>query len=325
MTADAVGDERFQEFKTLHDLRLRALLCVPMISGDEVYGVIQLAGSDSRLPFSRGDMLLLLGIAGQTALALANANLHRRTLQQELIGKDLDLATKIQQSFLPQQTPVHERYSFAHRYTPALQVGGDYYGYLEPGGDVAGVAVGDVSGKGVSAALYMARLASEVRYLAVGQSRPGAVLEQLNDVLVAGGSDGMFVTLILCMVDTKLHRMAVANAGHHPPVVCSGGGAVISLPVPGNVPLGVMPGAKFEEALFELDPGDTVVLYTDGVSEAESVAGEQFGAARVNEALLASDRTPGGAAQTLYEHVQRFAAGATQSDDIAVVAFGPRA
>jgi serine phosphatase RsbU (regulator of sigma subunit) len=325
MTSDAVGDERFQDFKTLHDLRLRALLCVPMISGEEVYGVIQLAGSDSRLPFSRGDMLLLLGIAGQTALALANANLHRRTLQQELFDKDLDLATKIQRSFLPQHTPEHERYRFAHRYTPALQVGGDFYGYLEPGGDISGVAVGDVSGKGVSAALYMARLASEIRYLAVGQSRPAPILERLNEVLVAGGSDGMFVTLILCIVDTKLHRMAVANAGHHPPVVCSGGGTVISLPVPGNVPLGVMPGAKFEEALFELDPGDTVVLYTDGVNEAESVSGEQFGASRVTAALLASDRTPEGAAQTLYERVQSFAGDAVQSDDIAVVAFGPKA
>ena len=325
MTSDAVGDERFQEFKTLHDLRLRALLCVPMIAGEEVYGVIQLAGSDKRLPFNRHDMLLLLGIAGQTALALANTNLHRRILQQELLDKDLGLATKIQQSFLPQQPPHHERYQFAHRYVPALQVGGDYYGYLEPGADAAGVAVGDVSGKGVSAALYMARLASEIRYLAVGQTHPAPVLERLNDVLVTGGSDGMFVTLILCLIDTKLHRMAVANAGHHPPVVCSSGGSVVGLPVPGNVPLGVMPGAKFEEAMFELDPGDTVVLYTDGVSEAESLIGDQFGTPRVSAALLASDRTPEGAAQMLYERVCTFTAGAVQNDDIAVVAFGPKA
>lgn len=325
MTSDAVGDERFQDFKTLHDLRLRALLCVPMIAGDDVYGVIQLAGSDSRLPFSRSDMLLLLGIAGQTALALANANLHRRTLQQELMDKDLGLAIKIQRSFLPQQTPQHERYSFAHRYTPALQVGGDYYGYLEPGGDVAGVAVGDVSGKGVSAALYMARLASEIRYLSVGQSRPAPVLERLNDVLVAGDSDGMFVTLILCMIDTKLHRMAVANAGHHAPLVCSVSGTVVELSVPGNVPLGVMPGAEFDDALFELDPGDTVLLYTDGVNEAENVDGEQFGTERLNAALQASDRTPEGAAQTLYDRVVTFVGSAAQSDDIAVVTFGPKA
>jgi sigma-B regulation protein RsbU (phosphoserine phosphatase) len=171
----------------------------------------------------------------------------------------------------------------------------------------------------------MARLASEIRYLAVGQTHPAPVLERLNDVLVTGGSDGMFVTLILCLIDTKLHRMAVANAGHHPPVVCGSGGSVLALPVPGNVPLGVMPGAKFEEAMFELDPGDTVVLYTDGVSEAESLAGDQFGTPRVSAALLASDRTPAGAAQTLYERVQTFTAGAVQSDDIAVVAFGPKA
>jgi serine phosphatase RsbU (regulator of sigma subunit) len=323
LSADTRGDSAMQKFQTLHDLQLRTVLCVPMFSGEVVYGVLQLAGSDPRRVFVREDMVLLLGIAGQTALALANARLHERLVQQELIEKDLELATKIQQGFLPNEAPSPRGYEFDFRYSPALQVGGDYFGFLNIAENVIGVAVGDVSGKGVSAALFMARLSSDIRYLAVGRTDPAEILARLNDRLADQARDGMFVTLVLCCIDLETGELTVANAGHHPPLVRRRFGLVEALDTPPNCPLAVLRDVDFEVSVHGLEPGEAVLLYTDGVNEAETSEGEQFGEARMaSEIGRGDDGNPRAVVQRLDDAVRGHLAGQPQNDDITLVAFG---
>jgi phosphoserine phosphatase RsbU/P len=323
LSADTRGDRKMQKFQTLHDLSLRTVLCVPMLSGSSVYGVLQLAGSNPQRFFVREDMILLLGIAGQTALALANARLHERLVQQELIEKDLELATKIQQGFLPHQAPSVPGFEFDYRYSPALQVGGDYFGFLQVAEDLIGVAVGDVSGKGVSAALFMARLSSEIRYQSVGRTDPGEILARLNDRLADQARDGMFVTLALCCIDTRTGAVTVANAGHHAPLVRRRYGLVEPLDAPPNCPLAVLGGVEFETRAHQLEPGEVVLLFTDGVSEAENASGLQFGEpklaatmGRVEQGVPAA--VVGGIERAVLEHL----AGQAQNDDITLVGFG---
>lgn len=323
LSADTQGDSAMQKFQTLHDLALRTVLCVPMFSGDDVYGVLQLAGSDPRRVFVREDMVLLLGIAGQAALALANARLHERLVQQELIEKDLELATKIQQGFLPNEAPSPPGYEFDFRYSPALQVGGDYFGFLRTADNVIGVAVGDVSGKGVSAALFMARLSSEIRYQSVGRSDPGAILARLNDRLADQARDGMFVTLALCCVDLETGLATVANAGHHAPLVRRRFGLVETLDTPPNCPLAVLRDVDFEVSTHQLEPGEVVLLYTDGVNEAEASDAEQFGEDRMVETIGGGeDARPKTVVRRLDEAVRKHLGGQAQNDDITIVAFG---
>jgi serine phosphatase RsbU (regulator of sigma subunit) len=323
LSADTRGDSAMQKFQTLHDLQLRTVLCVPMFSGDDVYGVLQLAGSDPRRVFVREDMVLLLGIAGQTALALANSRLHERLVQQELIEKDLELATKIQQGFLPNEAPSPPGYEFDFRYSPALQVGGDYFGFLRIADNVIGVAVGDVSGKGVSAALFMARLSSEIRYLSVGRTDPGAILARLNDRLADQSRDGMFVTLALCCIDLDTGEVTVANAGHHQPLVRRRFGRVEALDTPPNCPLAVLRDVDFEVSTHQLEPGEAVLLYTDGVNEAEAASGEQFGEARMAAEIGGGDDSaPKAVVRRLDEAVRVHLGAQPQNDDITIVAFG---
>ena len=323
LTADALDDERFSAFETVHQLKMRTVLCVPMIAGDEVFGVLQLTGDDPRHTFVRDDMVLLLGVAGQVALAVSNARLHARLLQRQLVDKDMALANKVQQSFLPSEPPDVEGYAFWHCYSPALEVGGDYFGYLDLVPGYVGIAAGDVSGKGVSAALFMARVSGEVRYRAAGLKRPGQILELLNQVLVEDAKEGMFITLVLCVVETSTRLLRVANAGHHAPLVRGLSGSVVELELPANYPLGVVPDAEFPECAFYLDPGDTVMLYTDGVNEAENAALEQYGEDQLRQTIADSKGRPRDVADSVLDSVKGFIGDRAQNDDITIVCFGP--
>jgi serine phosphatase RsbU (regulator of sigma subunit) len=321
LVIDSSSNRRYADRESIVNLRMRSAICVPMIFHDEIYGVIQVDSTASAAPFKKADMSLLLGIAAQVGMSLAYATLHAKVVERELLEQDMALAQRIQRQFLPGRTPDIEGYSFAAHYSPALAIGGDLYDFLDLPDENIGIVVGDASGKGVSAALYAAKLSSDVRYLSAGQIEPARILHQANEVLSTGSQEGMFATLALIILDLQRSRMVVSSAGHLLPFVRDARGQVQTVGHAGDAPMGLSERSTFQQHTYRLEPADSVVLYTDGVTEASNADDEIFGEERLVEAIRQSDGSAEGLLQSILLAVKRFAGDTPQSDDLTVLCF----
>ena len=249
-------------------------------------------------------------------LADKNAALEQAQAQ---IKAELEVARALQLAILPATFPAKPGCDGAARMIPATTMGGDFYDFIElPDGQI-GLAIADVAGKGVPAAFFMAVARTNLRDLAVRHADPGACLAQTNEVLCAQNPMDLFVTVFYCVFDSPTGVLRYANAGHNPPYVRRADGSIEVLGGAGGVALGVMPGCVFPDHTVRLLPGDRLVLYTDGVTEAFNSADEAYGTQR----LLAEVQAHGdGAAAALVERICRsvtsFAGTAPQSDDIAL-------
>jgi sigma-B regulation protein RsbU (phosphoserine phosphatase) len=245
-----------------------------------------------------------------TAVFRENADLVR--LRQEL-----QIARDMQASVLPRQPLRHRELSIVGRMQPALEVGGDFYDYFRIDDDRVGVVIADVSGKGVPASLFMMITRTLLKAAGLSGDGPGACLERVNDLLEAENDQAMFVTVFYGVIDLSSRTMAYANGGHNPPMLLQADGTVRSVEPLGDPILAVVPGAGFREARLDLQPGDALLLYTDGLTEAFSAAGEEFGEPRLTAALAGAK---GGEAAAVADHciaaVEAFSGGAAQSDDM---------
>jgi serine phosphatase RsbU (regulator of sigma subunit) len=325
LTLDLMGDERYAKAQSLVGVQIHAVICVPILAAEQVFGVMQVDSSRQGQPFDEGDMALVMGIARQLALSLANARLHARLVEQELMQHDLALAGKLQQNFLPRELPELPGYSFAAECKPALEVGGDFYVFLELPDDKLGVAIGDVSGKGVSAALCMARAMSDLRYRAGGESEPAKILERVNEALFEDLEEGMFVTVTLLTLDPKTRELRYARAGHPAPLVRDASGGVTELMDASGPPLGVSEHATFDQGSCELDRGDVVVLYSDGVTEAMNAKDALYGDDRFRDVLKKAKGGPESVQQAVRTDLVGFVGSRAPNDDLTLVCFGPEA
>ncbi len=292
----------------------------PLVAGGETLGILHIEGRAGATPFTEEDLDLLTGIARQAGVAALNASLHQRLMRQQRLEQDLRFARRVQESFLPAEPPDLPGVRFHRHYTPYYDVGGDFYDFISlPDGKV-GVLIGDVSGKGVSAALLMARLASDLRYLAITCDSPAEVLERANGRLVERVQDNMFATVLYLVLDPRRGTMVVSNGGHLPPFVRRAADrTVLELDEGTNLALGVLPDTTFEQVSVELEPGDTVLLCTDGVVEAKNALGDEFGFERLNRAL---SRAPAGAPlDGILKDLMHYTGASAQYDDITAVAF----
>ena len=323
---DAYADERFDpSYDRATGYRTRSIICVPLIVQDRLIGVSQLINKLDGEAFTEWDLELFRLLNAQVAIAVDNARLHAHRLRQERMERDLAFAQAIQLSILPQELPREEGVEFSASCTSALEIGGDFYDviHLPEGRYIA--AIGDVSGKGVSAALYMARMVSEIRHLALRLEEPGAVLTALNDQIAASTQRGMFVTLVFAVLDPASGRLSVANAGHLPPLVRPpGGGVPLALEDDVGPPLGIMPGVAYSARDRTLEPGEVVVLYTDGVVEAQDADGSFFGMERLEGILSETDGSPVEVFDRVLEAVEAFVAGHSQHDDLTLLTFGTK-
>jgi len=321
---DVTTDDRYQKAASVQDMGLTSAMCVPMVFNNDVYGVI-LVDTDLGRPFGKPDMAFLLNIAQQVGASLAytqlHSKLHSKLLEQELLERDLMLARRLQQQFLPQRPPRVSEFNFAVECSPALAVGGDFYDFLELAEGRIGIAVADVSGKGVSAALYAAKLSSEMRYHSAGQSEPAEILSRLNRALTRDAREGIFVTLVLLVLTPGSGELTVSSAGHPLPVVRRRGEAPQMLGQSGDPPLGLDAGARFHSVRHVLEPSAVVALYTDGITEAESASRELFGDKRFFAAMRDADGTPNGVLNAVLAAVSSHIGGAAQSDDITLLCF----
>lgn len=326
--SDAVGMSQ-----SVVDFRIRSVMCVPLIGlSGKPFGVVQLDTQDRAKKFNRDDLSLLWCVANQAAIAMENAKMHQRALQEANAraarDADMNLAKQVQSSFLPEFEPNIGSYTCKAYYKSAQEVGGDYYGYTELSGGRLAVAIGDVAGKGVPAALIMGKVSSETRFWLLTEPDVAEAVSKINTVLYPTLEKlCKFVTFEIVVIDPVSHKMVVVNAGHMMPLLLPGDGAeirdVVSDEITG-LPLGVTDDVPFESKEFEINPGDTLLLYSDGVSEAMSVKGDQFGMPAIKKVL--SDNlgsTPAEIVQKMVEALDKHAAGREYPhDDITIVCIG---
>ena len=206
------------------------------------------------------------------------------------LENELNVASKIQQSILPTQFPYGNDFSVFASMEPAKEVGGDFYDVINLGRGRIGLAIADVSDKGVPAALFMMSSRTLLKGSAIGNYEPGDVLKEVNDILCEGNDAMMFVTLLYAIYDTNTGTLTYANGGHTAPYVRRADGSVIPLPFTGGVAMGVLEDLEYSQDSFQVAPGDTVFFYSDGVSEAMNENGEEFGVDRM-AAVLANTAT----------------------------------
>ena len=233
------------------------------------------------------------------------------------LENELNVASKIQQSILPTQFPYGEDFAVFASMEPAREVGGDFYDVINLGRDRIGMAIADVSDKGVPAALFMMSSRTLLKGSAIGTYEPGDVLKEVNDLLCEGNDAMMFVTLLYAIYDVGSGKLTYANGGHTAPYVRHADGSVIALPFTGGVAMGVLEDLEYQQEIYQVEPGDVVFFYSDGVSEAMNEHGQEFGVDRMAE-VLASNPTldPEEVNLSMFEAVRKFAGDTPQSDDI---------
>lgn len=285
LSKNVSDDSRFKQNTALSKMHIRSIMCVPMVTPeDKGIGVIQIVTRDERNAFEEDDLDLLVSLASQASMAVENARMHEEDLVRRELERDLDFATQVQLGFLPKSRPKIEGYSFSDYYEAALSVGGDYFDYIMlPNGRVA-LAIGDVAGKGIPAALLMARLYSSTRYQLLTQSSIAEAVSGLNEEISSSGLGHRFITFLIMVLDPKTHTFELVNAGHLTPLLrradrtIEGLGASTS-----SLPLGIVPDLQYESSTHTLEPGETIIAFTDGVTEAMNSHKEIFGPKRLAE------------------------------------------
>ena len=297
---------------------------VPLVSQGELIGLLNLGPRLSQQEYSADDRKLLNDLATQTAPAVQVAQLVRQQQQQaqerERIEQELRVARLIQQTLLPKSLPDLPGYAVAAYYQPAREVGGDFYDFLDLDDGQFGLVVGDVTDKGVPAALVMATTRTLLRASAQRLDSPGEVLRRVNEVIVQDIPPNMFITCLYAILDSETGLLRYANAGHDLPYrrKASAGGAE-ELRATG-MPLGLLPGMEYEEKEIVLERGDSVLFYSDGLVEAHDPRREMFGFPRL-QGLVAGHRTGGEAmVNFLLSELSRFTGDEwEQEDDITLV------
>ena len=303
--------------------RTRAMLCVPLKIRGKIIGVIQVINKLTRpFIFSSEELEMLTTISSSAAVAIDTAKMHKLILRRQTLERDLKLAREVQQSFLPGSLPIDKTYRFAALNQPALEIGGDFYNFFKLPSHRLGIALGDVSGKGISASLFMARLTSDLQYFALLHPEPGKLLTQANKVLCKRAKRGMFVTLVYLVLDTVENRIQMANAGHVFPIYSDDQGTgFLGHDHKKGPPLGILPEIEYAQETFELGKNSSVTLYTDGVIEARNSGNDLFGVDALIKLITAQPNNPDVIIREITRSVDKFTQSKGRSDDLTLLVF----
>jgi len=319
---EGIGDEERGELAAL-----QSELLLPLAVRDKLLGFISLGAKRSEEPYTGSDVRLLKSVASQTGLALENANLMQtvadEVAQRERLNREVEIAREVQERLFPQKLPIIRGLDYAGHCRPALGVGGDYYDFLAlPKGNL-GIAIGDVSGKGIAAALMMASLQASLRGEATrAPENLAAAVSNVNRLVYEASSSNRYATFFYGQYDPAQGSFAYVNAGHNPPMLFHGdgeNGTVTRLEAGGTV-VGLVEGVHYEQGSVRLEPGDVLVAFTDGISEAMNLDDEEWGEDRLLETVRGCKIS---SAQQLLECIfdaaTRFAGTAPQHDDMTLV------
>ncbi len=324
---DAYQDPRFNpKVDEETGFRTRSILAAPLKVKEKLIGVAEVINRADGKAFDEDDLELFSTFCRNVALAIENARVHRLELEKQRIEQQLEAAKVIQESFMPEHLPqsLEGLFQVVARSIPAVAVGGDFYDVLEPVPRTLGVAIGDVSGKGIPAALYMARLVSDFRIHARNEQAPERVLAALNRVLSTRSRRGMFVTFFYSLLHLDTGEFHFADAGHLPFLRISRQGDSEWISGSTGIPLGISPGFPYQSGKIQLRPGDTLVFITDGIVEAKNRTGEMYSFKRVQDILSRPKLSGKDALDILLQDVYQFIGEMEQHDDVTALALGWR-
>ena len=293
-------------------------IAVPIVSGGDVIGALNLESSTVDA-FSEADVEFLEFFAVAAAISIEKAVVHREMIEKERIEQQLRIAKQVQLALLPAASPVLPGYDIAGTNVPTWEIGGDYFDYLPQPDGRLGLAIADVSGKGVPAALIMATFRAALRAQRARGIALDAMASRLNRILLDSMDASRFVTAFYGLLEPRTGAMSFANCGHNPPILLRGAGQRETLPS-GGPALGMWHAARFSPGSVTLRPGDVLVLYTDGVVEVMNPSGEMFGLDRLEEAVRAPhDASARARVDAVLEATRAFAGRDGYDDDFTLV------
>ena len=262
LSADAAMDARFDMAQSISSSPIRSMMCAPLIGIDgDAIGVLQIDAATTMRQFTSNDLEILASVANQATVAVRNAQLMERAMAEESLKRELNVAHKVQQGLLPAMKPVVEGYEFFDYYSPARQLGGDVFDYVPLQNGHLAVILGDVSGKGISASLLMAKMSAEARYLLAMHPDVTDAMFALNNTFCDDRWGDRFVTLVTAILDPQTHDVQLVNAGHTPPMLCRPNGTLDVLELYPGFPIGVLPDSTFMVNQVHLEPGETLFFF----------------------------------------------------------------
>lgn len=312
-------DERFPWFRQ-KALQTETYLAVPLHYRQEQLGVLAVANCENGKSFTKADFDVVRSVADQAAYSLQHAEIYRQLAEKQRLDHDIEVAREIQRILLPSSAPQVAGFNCAAVNIPAQQVSGDYFDFIQVDDERWGVAVADVSGKGVPASIIMAMCRSVLRSKAMGNGSPAAVLREVNRLLYPDIREEMFITMLYVILNPG-GTVTLARAGHEAPLWCRNQFKEIEAVQATGMALGIDSGDVFDEVIKDvtitLAPQDTMVIYTDGINEALDDEGNEFGLEQLKSVLqTAGPQSVDILVKTVVDRVQNFSTGHPQNDDI---------
>jgi serine phosphatase RsbU (regulator of sigma subunit) len=319
LVRDAQLDDAFKGRMSIVEQKVHTMMAVPLQTQERIIGLLYVDSPFILREFTKDDLSLLTLMANVAAFRIENARLVEIEQGERIMKRDLSQAAEIQMGMLPKKAPEIPGLDLAGYNAACRTVGGDYYDFFPYSGGKVGLALGDVSGKGMPASLMMMGLHARVHVLAEDPGNLGAFMARINKATCAQCPSNRFITFFFTLLDSETGEMAFANAGHNPPIVVRADGSAEMLEGGGPV-LGILPVAPYGEMKGRLDPGDMIVLYSDGVTEATNVSFDEFGEERFIEVLKRHHGEPADdIVQAVTRALAEFTSGAPQADDITLL------
>jgi len=315
---DLASDSRFK-FMVDINFPIRSLLSVPMIVKGKMIGLLTVFNKKAEAGFTISDQRLLGIIAAQSAHVIENARLYQEEQALIRLQEEMRLAYEIQVDLLPKSQPVLSGYLIAGKSIPAKDVGGDYFDFIPTGDNRLAFCLGDISGKGIPAALLMANLQATLR----GQTLLGndckSCVSFANEMLYHNSAPNKFATLFYGIIDSSSNELNFCNGGHNNPFYFSNDNKITLLDKGGLI-VGIMPGVPYEEDTIPFHPGDLLVIYSDGITEAMDNTEEEFGEQRLIDLILQNrNESPFNLIEIIIKKIQEFSGNHSQMDDITLV------
>jgi len=319
LVRDAQLDEAFRGRMSIVEQKVHTMMAVPLETKDRIIGLIYVDSPFVLREFTKNDLSLLTVMANVAAIRIEHARLAEVEAVERIMQRDLSQAAEIQGGMLPARAPEIAGLDLAGFNVPCRTVGGDYYDFFPYAGGGVGLALGDVSGKGMPASLMMMALHARVHVLAEDPGNLGDFMVRLNKATCAACPSNRFITFFFSVLDAASGKLRFANAGHNPPIVMRASGEAQMLEGGGPV-LGIIPIAPYSEQNASLAPGDLLVLYSDGVTEASNLNYDEFGEERFIRVLCENRaRSAHEIVEAVTAALKEFTAGAPQADDITLV------
>ncbi|MGB7208887.1 MAG: SpoIIE family protein phosphatase [Pyrinomonadaceae bacterium] len=319
LTADAQHDPRFAS-QTMALSGIRSVLAVPLsVDERDVFGLIYADSPTYEATFSEEHLNILTTLASVASIRVENATLLESRIERERMEHELGLATEIQQRFQPSGPPLVPGYEFQGISFSCYEIGGDYYDFIERHDGKMLIALGDVSGKGTAAALLMSSVHAAIHAQVSAKSSLDQTISSVNKYLAENTPANRFVTMFAAELDPATGALKYINAGHNPPLIGRVDGTIVQLSS-GGFPLGIMPTAEFEMGETILNPGESLVVYSDGVSEANNIKDEEFGMERLSAVIQNNlSSSASGMRDKVESALSAFTLTAPANDDITLV------